>query len=171
MGAVSQELAQIIYESQLDGLRFLEAYDMGKTGGHPGNGSDGVTFLNVDDALTLYATFSNAIPRDVKLLASALARGENAYTYASPTIEEAGLLIAEGIIRNHPFPDGNKRLALLVLSAFLSINGKPVPEDPIATSRVLVAMVTREIGIEDAARYISLCKKHYMEGRPADSGD
>jgi len=39
-----------------------------------------------------------------------------------PTIEEKGARQAYGIIRNHPFIDGNKRTGLFVMLVFLELN-------------------------------------------------
>ncbi len=39
------------------------------------------------------------------------------------TIYEQAACLMEGMIRFHPFPDGNKRTALLVASLFLRANG------------------------------------------------
>jgi death on curing protein len=40
-----------------------------------------------------------------------------------PTIEEKAARQAYGIIRNHPFLDGNKRTGLFVMLVFLELNG------------------------------------------------
>ena len=47
--------------------------------------------------------------RDVGLLESALARPMNRTSYGEPDIAELAALYALGVVRNHPFVDGNKR--------------------------------------------------------------
>ena len=62
--------------------------------------------------------------RDAGLLASAVARAENKATYepeASLPVVAASL--AFGLIKNHAFIDGNKRIGLVCLAATLDANG------------------------------------------------
>jgi death-on-curing protein len=62
--------------------------------------------------------------RDEGLLQSALARPRQHYAYAdSPEIVEMASLYAAGIVRNHPFIDGNKRAGFVVCILFLELNG------------------------------------------------
>jgi death-on-curing protein len=58
--------------------------------------------------------------RDVGALESALHRPQTGY-YDSIVHEAAALL--ESLIQNHPFVDGNKRVAFAVTDVFLRING------------------------------------------------
>ncbi len=61
--------------------------------------------------------------RDLGLLESALARPRNAWTYGQDELIALGALYASGIMRNHPFVDGNKRTGILAAYAFLYVNG------------------------------------------------
>jgi death-on-curing protein len=63
--------------------------------------------------------------RDEGLLLSALARPRNLSAYGDPPPDLAALAAAYayGIARNHPFIDGNKRVALVAARTFLLING------------------------------------------------
>ena len=62
--------------------------------------------------------------RDMGLLESALARPRQSYTYSetSDVIEMAALYTA-GVIRNHPFVDGNKRTGFVIGILFLELHG------------------------------------------------
>jgi death-on-curing protein len=62
--------------------------------------------------------------RNVGLLRSALARPQqvDAYGDAPDTIDMAAAYTV-GIVRNHPFVDGNKRTAFVVDVLFLELNG------------------------------------------------
>ena len=62
--------------------------------------------------------------RDENVLESALARPQQKYAY-DPKIDLAGLAAAYafGLARNHPYRDGNKRIAFLALVTFLGVNG------------------------------------------------
>jgi death-on-curing protein len=63
--------------------------------------------------------------RDAALLDSALARPQNAWAYsdARPKIADIAATYAFGTSRNHPFIDGNKRVAFVLLETFLELNG------------------------------------------------
>ncbi len=62
--------------------------------------------------------------RDQGLLSSALARPQNLLAYTDdPDIAALAGASAFGIAKNHPFIDGNKRTALVVMRTFLSVNG------------------------------------------------
>lgn len=62
--------------------------------------------------------------RDLGLLDSALARPRNAASYDSDaSIPKLAALYALGVILDHPFVDGNKRVGLVLLELFLALNG------------------------------------------------
>jgi death on curing protein len=63
--------------------------------------------------------------RDQGLLESALARPRNLHVYSerTPSLFRLAAAYASGILRNHPFIDGNKRTALVVAVSFLELNG------------------------------------------------
>ena len=62
--------------------------------------------------------------RDDGLLQSALARPQQHYAYAdAPDLIEMATAYTAGIVRNHPFVDGNKRTGFVVGILFLELNG------------------------------------------------
>jgi death-on-curing protein len=61
--------------------------------------------------------------RDMGLLESALARPQNYYAYGERDRFLLAAAYAEGIARNHPFIDGNKRTAYATAGLFLFANG------------------------------------------------
>ena len=65
--------------------------------------------------------------RDPGLLEAALFRPQTGYY--SDLIEEAAALW-ESLALNHPFIDGNKRVAFAVTYTFLAINGMRITADP-----------------------------------------
>jgi death-on-curing protein len=77
--------------------------------------------------------------RDEGLLQSALARPRQHYAYAdSPDTIEMASLYAAGIVRNHPFIDGNKRVGFVVSVLFLELNGfRFIAREEDATQAVL----------------------------------
>ncbi len=63
--------------------------------------------------------------RDEGLLASVITRARMHHTYANPEpdVWELAAVLCEGIVKNHPFIDGNKRTGIVAAAAFLAING------------------------------------------------
>jgi death-on-curing protein len=62
--------------------------------------------------------------RDAGLLQSALARPLQLYAYGDrPDIVDMAAAYIAGIVRNHPFVDGNKRTGFLVGVLFLELDG------------------------------------------------
>lgn len=62
--------------------------------------------------------------REDALLKSALARPQQIYAYAdSPDLIDLAAAYTVGIVRNHPFIDGNKRTGFVVGILFLELNG------------------------------------------------
>jgi death-on-curing protein len=63
-------------------------------------------------------------------LESALARPAGLWAYkADATLPELAASLCIGLVRNHPFVDGNKRTGFLATYAFLSINGLKLEAD------------------------------------------
>lgn len=65
--------------------------------------------------------------RDEGLLESALARCRNRSAYEpDSTLAELAASLAFGLAKNHPFNDGNKRIALIASFLFVELNGSRV---------------------------------------------
>src|SRR5215208_2878974 len=66
--------------------------------------------------------------RDPGMLSSALARPKNAFAYSQPKLHIPALAAAYafGVIKNHPFVDGNKRTAYVLCRTFLKLNGQDI---------------------------------------------
>ena len=76
--------------------------------------------------------------RDEGLLESALARPLNRAGYGEPDLAELAAVYAIGIVRNHPFVDGNKRTGFAALFMFMALNGAEFePPEIDATMTVL----------------------------------
>lgn len=61
--------------------------------------------------------------RDENLLLSALARPEQIWAYGKPDLFDLAAAYAAGIVRNHPFLDGNKRTGFMMGAGFVERNG------------------------------------------------
>jgi len=79
--------------------------------------------------------------RDPGQLEAALFRPQTGY-YAD-LIEEAAALW-ESLSQNHPFVDGNKRVAFAATYTFLAINGWQISSDPDATYRFMLDLYERQ---------------------------
>ena len=77
--------------------------------------------------------------RDRALLESAAARPKHLATYERPTAFELAAAYAFGPARNHPFIDGNKRVALVAAFTFLELNGWEVQAEEAAAVLVFTS--------------------------------
>jgi len=76
--------------------------------------------------------------RDIHLLTSAMARPKNLFVYEKPDLCELAAAYTSGIVKNHPFVDGNKRAGFLAGAAFLELNGVTlIASEPEATRIIL----------------------------------
>lgn len=84
--------------------------------------------------------------RDEGLLLSALARPENIYTY-EPDADMFRLTAAycTGVVKNHPFIDGNKRTGTLCAIAFLALNGVAVEFKEPEIAAIIIGLAASEI--------------------------
>ena len=95
--------------------------------------------------------------RDEGLLDSALARPMNLVAYGQPDIAALAAAYASGLVRNHPFIDGNKRAAFLAIGMFLSINGYRLVSDQAAATVAMLALAASEL---DEASFAAWLRQH-----------
>ena len=94
--------------------------------------------------------------RDEGLLESALARARNLQAY-EPKCKLADLAAAycHGLVKNHPFVDGNKRAGFLAIGLVLEINGYTLAADPVDAIGAILSVAAGELSAEDLARWIA----------------
>lgn len=86
-------------------------------------------WIDMRDALALHNRLlaldgGPAGVRDEGLLESALARPQQLHAYGNhPDAVDLASAYTAGIIRNHPFIDGNKRTGFILGALFLELNG------------------------------------------------
>jgi death-on-curing protein len=70
--------------------------------------------------------------------------------------EIAGLAAAYGygLARNHPFVDGNKRTALVVMETFLVVHGAELKADNAETVALILALAAGDVTEEQLAEWI-----------------
>jgi death-on-curing protein len=94
--------------------------------------------------------------RDAGLLASALTRPRNAAIYSNADACEIAAFYALGIIRDHPFIDGNKRVGAVLLETFLEDNGF---EFPVEDSQLVDVYLQVADGSMSEEQFIGWVKK------------
>lgn len=93
--------------------------------------------------------------RDQGLLESALARPHNLEAYADD-VDAASLAAsyAFGIARNHPFFDGNKRTAFVIMELFLNLNGWTLEADDVECISTMESVAAGERKEKDLAAWL-----------------
>ena len=93
--------------------------------------------------------------RDQGLLESALQRPLNKWEYEKAALNELAAGYGFGIARNHPFVDGNKRVAFLSLAGFLRNNSITFAPSQAEATAVILSLAAGEIGEDGLARWIA----------------
>ncbi|HTV80594.1 MAG TPA: type II toxin-antitoxin system death-on-curing family toxin [Steroidobacteraceae bacterium] len=100
--------------------------------------------------------------RDVGALESALHRPQTGYY--DTIIDEAAALL-ESLIQNHPFVDGNKRVAFAVMDVFLRINGYSIGASSAQIyNRMIALMEARNFNMSHLVPWLT----EIVRRRPAD---
>lgn len=113
-------------------------------------------WIDERDALTLHdrllALHGGAAGlRDDGLLQSALARPQQHFAYAEDAgIVQLAALYTAGIVRNHPFVDGNKRTGFVLGVLFLELNGYAFTASEADAAQAVIALASN---ILDEAGY------------------
>ena len=104
--------------------------------------------------------------RDEGLLESALGRPQNLFAYGKPTIFDLASTYACGIIRNHPFVDGNKRSGFMAAYLFLGRNGYEFTAEE---KEVVIKTLTVAAGELDEQNYAAWLKANSKPTRKRKS--
>jgi death-on-curing protein len=92
--------------------------------------------------------------RDKALLESALDRPRNKWGYGETDLAKLVSAYAYGIVRNHPFADGNKRAALLSVVVFLGLNGIAFVAAEAEAAVIFRDLAAGEVAEDGLARWI-----------------
>ncbi len=93
--------------------------------------------------------------RDENGLESALVRPRNKWYYEHDTdLASLGAAYAFGLARNHPYNDGNKRVALVAMLTFLAINGRDFNADDDGVLTTMLALAAGRITEPELATWI-----------------
>ena len=102
-----------------------------------------VAFLSRDETLEIHRALLECFGgppgvRDLGLLESALYRPRTGY-YAD--LAEMAAALFESLIMNHPFVDGNKRIAFFATDVFLRLNGYKLKVDANKAHKFLIGLL------------------------------
>jgi len=117
-------------------------------------------WIDERDALTLHdrlLVLHGGAPglRDVGLLQSALARPRQLEAYGE-TVDVTDLAAAytAGLLRNHPFIDGNKRTGFVVGILFLELNGARFAAGEEAVTQAVLGLAAGTLDEADYAAFL-----------------
>jgi death-on-curing protein len=92
---------------------------------------------------------------DEGLLEPALARPRQLWSYeAKADLARLAAGYAAGLVRDHPFVDGNKRAAFLAVGLFLGLNGFQLVADQADAARTVFALAAGEMDEQEFAAWI-----------------
>jgi death on curing protein len=92
--------------------------------------------------------------RDSGMFESALARPKNLAAYGEPDAAALAAAYAFGLAKNHPFVDGNKRIALVALESFLALNGFSLNADDGQAVMVILSIASSAFSEDELAGWI-----------------
>jgi death on curing protein len=93
--------------------------------------------------------------RDAGLLDSALDRPKNRYYYESESdLSSLAACYGFGFARNHPFVDGNKRVAFQAMYVFLGLNGLRIEAEEPEVVRLILALASGDLPESELAVWL-----------------
>ena len=102
--------------------------------------------------------------RDENLLEPALARPRYAALYEQASLARQAASLLWGILKNHPFLDGNKRTAHLVAVTFLEANGYELQATEDEQFDLLLKAAAENLSVNDVETWI---KDHVVTAQEA----
>jgi len=92
--------------------------------------------------------------RDKSLLESALPRPLTLWSYEKPTLFQLAAAYTHGIVKNHPFVDGNKRTGYLIGGIFLERNDHTLKASEVEATAAIMNLASNQITEEDVALWL-----------------
>jgi death on curing protein len=119
--------------------------------------------LTLDEALALHVDQLDRYGgapgiRDLALLESALATPAASYQgeFLHGSLYEMAAAYLFHLIKNHPFVDGNKRVALISTIVFLEFNDLALTADPDALTSLVVGVADGRVSKAEVAVFLKL---------------
>jgi death on curing protein len=93
--------------------------------------------------------------RDKSVLESALARPQQKWHYAEETdLATLAAAYGFGLVKSHPYRDGNKRIGLLAIATFLGINGYDLQATDADVVTQILALADNRVSETELADWI-----------------
>ncbi len=92
--------------------------------------------------------------RDAGLLDSALARAQSLAASGDPDVAALAAANSNGVSRNYPFVDGNKRAAFLSVGLFLALNGYRLVAAQAEATVAMLSLAAGELKEEEFAAWL-----------------
>lgn len=92
--------------------------------------------------------------RDSALLESALARPKQLFAYGEPDIFDLAAAYLAGIVRNHPFVDGNKRTGFMCAYVFLMRNGQKMAATEPEAAQMVIDLAAGDVDETSLAEWL-----------------
>jgi len=93
--------------------------------------------------------------RDENVLESTLARPRNRWHYETETgLAELAAAYGWGLTTSHPYRDGNKRVAFLVMTTFVELNGYELKATDSEVVQIMVALADHGMGERELADWV-----------------
>ncbi len=92
--------------------------------------------------------------RDDGLLRSAIGRPVDKWHCEQADLPELAAAYAFGLAKNHPFVDGNKRIAFMSTMTFLRKNKARFAPDQAHATKIIMALAAGEVSEESLTRWI-----------------
>ena len=93
--------------------------------------------------------------RDPGALEASMDRPRNRHAYGGRALASLAAAYAYAFARNHPFNDGNKRMALATLDVFLRLNGQQLTAPEVEAVVAIRDLAAGELAEEQLADWIS----------------
>ena len=98
--------------------------------------------------------------RDQGLLESALARPQNTFHYnPKARLVELAAAYGFGIAQNHPFVDGNKRVAFQAMYVFLGLNGLDIDTAETQVVETMLSLASGQLTQDQLTEWLSMYTK------------
>ncbi|MCH5287013.1 MAG: type II toxin-antitoxin system death-on-curing family toxin [Christensenellaceae bacterium] len=94
--------------------------------------------------------------RDDGMLESALAAPFQSYgdTAAYPSLQQKAARLCYGLVKNHPFLDGNKRIGAHAMLVFLALNGVELTYTQDELSDIILSVAASEVGYDSLLQWL-----------------
>lgn len=103
--------------------------------------------------------------RDEGLLESAIAAPYQGYDDLEfyPTVEEKAAKLAYGLISNHAFLDGNKRIGAAAMLVMLDLNNIEIKYDQDDLYNIIISVANGNAGFVDLYNWVIVARKNVID--------